>query len=101
MPRPRIDLDGVTLTDVANPYMPLAVFRHRTVEGLILLVPESADVLVAWDHVEAATIDLVRGEIRVRFHPEYVAKENWLRGARELVGDWLDRYQMSVPGQGV
>lgn len=91
--RPRIDLDGVTLTDVDNPYMPLAVFRFRTTDGLVLLVPESADVLVSFADIEHAALDLVRGELRIRFKPEYVAKQNWLRGARELTADWLDRYK--------
>jgi hypothetical protein len=90
--RPRIDLDGVTLSDVDNPYMPLAVFRYRTVEGLVLLVPESAEVLVPWRDIEEARLDLLRGELRIRFRPEVVARENWLRGAESVTGDWLDRY---------
>jgi hypothetical protein len=94
MQRPRIDLDGVTLIDEANPYMPLALFRYRTIEGLVLLVPESAEVLVEWKDVEAASLDLTRGQLRIRFKAEYVAKNNWLRGVRELAGDWLDRFQM-------
>src|SRR5688572_1422649 len=98
MQRPRIDLDGVTLMDVNNPYMPLAVFRFRTTEGLVLLVPESADVLIAWEHVEHAALDLLRGDLRIRFRPDYVATQNWLRGAHELTGDWLDRYTRTTSG---
>ncbi|MCK6546981.1 hypothetical protein L6R52_14120 [Myxococcota bacterium] len=94
--RPRIDLDGVTLTDVDNPYMPLAVFRWRTIEGLVLLVPESADVVIPFEHVEEAALDLVRGELRIRLRADYVATQNWLRGARTLVGDWLDRYRRTA-----
>ena len=84
MQRPRIDLDGVTLMDVNNPYMPLAVFRFRTTEGLVLLVPESADVLIGWEHVEEAALDFIHGDLRIRFRPEYVASQNWLRGAAEI-----------------
>src|SRR5262245_29822330 len=91
--RPRIDLDGVTLHDADNPYMPLAVFRYRTTEGLVLLVPESADVLVPFSEVEEASLDLAKGELRMRFSKAYLAKESWVRGARVLVGDWLDRYR--------
>lgn len=90
--RPRIDLDGIPLTDENNPYMPLAIFRHRTTEGLVLLIPESAEVLVEWAAVEAAAVDLATGAIRISFHPDYVAGQNWLRGAGTIVGSWLDRY---------
>lgn len=92
--RPRIDLDGVTLTDVENPYMPIAVFRHRTTAGLVLLVPESADVLVPFEHIEEATLDLASGELRIGFSAELVAREPWLRGARRVSGEWLDRVRL-------
>jgi hypothetical protein len=91
--RPRIDLDGVTLHDADNPYMPLAVFRYRTTQGLVLLVPESADVTVPFSDVEEASLDLVKGELRVRLSAAYLQRESWVRGARVLVGDWLDRYK--------
>lgn len=94
--RPRVDLDGITLVDEHNPYMPLAMFRYRTKEGLILLVPESADVLVEWKDVERAELDLAGGALRIRFRADYVAKNNWLRGVQELVGDWLDRFTKSA-----
>jgi hypothetical protein len=93
--RPRIDLDGVTLTDVDNPYMPLAVFRHRTVEGLLLLLPESAEVLVRWTDIEDARLDLAKGELSLTLRADYVKGQNWLRGARRITGDWLDRFVMS------
>lgn len=90
--RPRIDLDGIPLTDEDNPYMPLAIFRHRTTEGLVLLIPESAEVLVEWAAVQEAAIDLATGAIRISFERDYVQGQNWLRGARTIVGSWLDRY---------
>jgi hypothetical protein len=93
--RPRIDLDGVSLVDEKNPPMVIAVFRHRTTEGLVLLVPESADVLVPWEHVTETTLDLRAGTVKVVFVPEYVERQNWLRGARTLVGSWTDRFVMS------
>lgn len=98
--RARIDLDGVPLTDETNPYMPLCIFRHRTTEGLVLLIPESAEVLVKWVDVEEAIIDLAGGTVRVRFKPPYVAAQNWLRGAKTVVGHWLDRYVWGVAGEG-
>jgi hypothetical protein len=97
--RPRLDLDGVPLTDENDPYMPLCIFRHRSTEGLVLLIPESAEVLVRWGDVDEAAVDLANGSVRVRFKPEYVAGQNWLRGASTIVGQWLDRYVWGVAGE--
>jgi hypothetical protein len=94
--RPRIDLDGVSLVDEKNPPMVIAVFRHRTTDGLVLLVPESADVLVPWEHVTETVLDLRAGTVRVGLQPAYVERQNWLRGARSLVGTWTDRLVMSA-----
>jgi len=95
--RPRIDLDGVALSDPQNPHMVVAIFRYRTTAGLVLLVPESADVLVPWAAVEAASLDLRAGRVEVRLAASFVAKENWLRGAQLLVGRWTDRFEMTTP----
>jgi hypothetical protein len=95
MTRPRIDLDGVSLVDVTSPPMVIAIVRYRTVEGLVLLVPESADVLVPWEHVEEATVDLKAGRVTIAFAPAYVERQSWLRGARRLEGAWIDRLVMS------
>ena len=92
--RPRIDLDGVPLVDPAVPTMPLAIFRYRTTGGLVLLIPESADVSVPWEHVSSAEMDLVGGSVRVVFEPEYAAGQGWLRGATAIEGRWLDRHTM-------
>lgn len=93
--RPRIDLDGVALQDEKNPDMVVAIFRYRTTEGLLMLIPESADVLVPWSAIEAARLDLAGGALEVRFKEGYVGAQNWLRGARVLTGRWMDRYTMS------
>ena len=93
--RPRIDLDGVSLTDEQNSLMVLAIFRYRTTDGLILLIPESAEVTVAWSDIESADLDLRSGFLRIRLAESYVASQNWLRGARQLVGRWTDRLLMS------
>ena len=92
--RPRIDLDGVALQDEKNADMVVAIFRYRTKEGLVLLIPESADVTVPWSAVEEARLDFVSGQVVVRLAESYVRAENWLRGARVLTGRWLDRYTM-------
>jgi hypothetical protein len=92
--RPRIDLDGVSLADERNPHMAVAIFRHRTTEGLVLLIPESAELTVPWSAVEAAELDLKSGALRIRLAPTYVASRNWLRGAVQLVGTWTDRFVM-------
>ena len=95
MGRPRIDLDGVTLLDAASPNRPLAVFRYRTVRGLVLLIPESGDFVVAWEHVASSTLDLAQGELLIRFTPEFAAKSHWLGGATALRGRWIDRHTMA------
>ena len=97
--RPRIDLDGVDLNDPANPHMVVAIFRYRTTDGLLLLIPESADVLVPWSEVDEATLDLAGGAVRLRFKPGYIAQQNWLRGATTLVGRWTDRFTMQAPSR--
>lgn len=89
--RPRIDLDGVPLADPHNTLMPVVLFRHRTTQGLVLQIPESGEVLVPWEHIEAARVDLSAGRLEVTLSDELVKAQNWLRGAKHLVGEWLDR----------
>jgi hypothetical protein len=93
--RPRIDLDGVSLVDEAKPPMVVAIFRYRTAEGLALLIPESADVLVPWNEVVEASLDLQAGTVRVVLRPSYVERQSWLRDAKALIGSWTDRLVMS------
>ena len=77
--------------------MVLASFRYRTTEGLVLLLPESADMLVPWSSIEETTLDLKEGVVRVRFKDDYAASQRWLRGATLLVGAWTDRLVMTKP----
>jgi len=72
--------------------MVIAIFRYRTTDGLVLLIPESADVVVPWKSVKRANLDLSSGDLRVELDEGYVRGENWLRGATALVGRWMDRY---------
>jgi hypothetical protein len=92
--RQRIDLDGVTLSDPDGPAASVALFRYRTVEGLVLSMPESADIVVAWEHVESAELSLVTGKLTVRFTESYASGANWLGGVRALEGRWTDRLTM-------
>ncbi len=94
--RPRIDLDGVTLTDEDNPKMVIAVMRWRTKQGLVLLMPESGDFLVDWTDVASTSLDLQTGRVRIELVDDFVASQNWLRGAKVLVGDWIDRLQLDA-----
>jgi hypothetical protein len=94
--RPRIDLDGVSLVDADRPPMVLAIFRYRTADGLVLLIPESADVLVSWEHVEEAALDLKAGTVRIVLRSSYAERQNWLRSARTLSGSWTDRFVMDA-----
>lgn len=87
----RIDLDGVALVSEANPSTVLAIFRARTTEGVTLLIPESAEFTVTWEHIESAQLDLAKGDVRLGFTPAYVASVNWLRGSAALTGRWMDR----------
>jgi hypothetical protein len=87
----RIDLDGVALVSADNPSTVLAIFRARTTEGVTLLMPESAEFTVGWEHIESAQLDLARGDVSLSFHAEYVASVNWLRGSATLTGRWMDR----------
>jgi redox-sensitive bicupin YhaK (pirin superfamily) len=92
--RPRIDLDGVTLSVPDGPSAAVAVFRYRTVEGLVLSMPESVDIVVPWDDVEEAELSLATGRLRVRFSEPFAAKANWLGGVRLLEGKWTDRMKL-------
>ncbi|MCC6528092.1 MAG: hypothetical protein IT373_35925 [Polyangiaceae bacterium] len=92
--RPRIDLDGVTLSAPAGAGgagETLAVLRYRTLEGLVLAMPESADVRVGWGDLEAASLDLATGTVSLRFTAEFAARSHWLGGVRVLEGRWTDR----------
>lgn len=92
--RQRIDLDGVTLSDPDGPAAAVAIFRYRTVEGLVLSMPESADIVVAWDDVEHADLSLASGKLTVRFTESFAANANWLGGIRCLEGRWTDRLKI-------
>ena len=94
MARPRMDLDGVALVAAENPSTALAIFRHRTTDGLVFLMPESADFAVGWEHIDQANVNLMKGRIEVTFSKEYSASHNWLRGHTRLVGQWMDRFTM-------
>jgi hypothetical protein len=92
--RQRIDLDGVTLSNPDGPAAAVAGFRYRTVEGLVLSMPESTDIVVAWDDVESADLSLVSGKLTVRFTETYADNANWLGGVRALEGRWTDRLKI-------
>jgi len=97
-----MDLDGVTLHDAAGgDGHPLAVLRYRTTASLVLLIPEGADFLVAWDDLEQVHLDLRSGEVRVRIGESYAKSNHWLRGARELVGQWTDRCELDPESLGL
>lgn len=89
--RRRIDLDGVTLHDPNGPSATVALFRYRTVEGLVLSMPESADLVVPWDDVEQADLSLADGRLKLTFSEEFAKNSNWLGGLRSLEGRWTDR----------
>ena len=89
--RPRIDLDGVTLSNPDGPSAAVAIFRYRTVEGLVLSMPESADIVVPWSDIVGADLSLMSGTLTVRFREAFANRANWLGGVRTLEGRWTDR----------
>jgi len=89
--RPRIDLDGVTLSDPDGPAAAVAIFRYRTVEGLVLSMPESADIVVSWGDIDGADLSLADGKLKLSFSEAFATKANWLGGIRVLEGRWTDR----------
>ena len=92
--RPRIDLDGVTLRDPDGPAAAVAIFRYSTVEGLVLSMPESADIVVAWEHIAQANLSLATGKLSVSFTESFAVDANWLGGVRRLEGQWTDRMRI-------
>jgi hypothetical protein len=93
--RMRIDLDGVPLDDEDG--RTTAIFRYRTTAGLVLSLPESADVRVPLIDLAEAALDLVTGEVRLRFTDEAAPRHPWLGRARRLVGLWTDRALLTAP----
>jgi hypothetical protein len=85
----RLDLDGVELKDGNGRVV--CILRWRTVQGLVLRLPESVDVAVPWRLVTEATLDLAAGTARVRFVPDARSELSWLQSWTELNGEWTDR----------
>jgi hypothetical protein len=89
MERMRIDLDGVPLKDPQGRV--LCIFRFRTLEGLVLALPESIDVVVSWSAVAQAEVNLIDGKLKVVFSPTSPQCPRWLGEFDTLEGDWTDR----------
>jgi hypothetical protein len=93
--RMRIDLDGIPLDDEEG--RTTAILRFRTTAGLVLALPESVDVLLPWSDVAVASIDLVRGRVRLEVDGGAAARHSWLGAARVLTGVWTDRALLESP----
>lgn len=91
----RIDLDGVPLDDEDG--RTTAIFRFRTTAGLVLALPESVEVTVPFADLAGATLDLLGGQVIVRFTDEARARHRWLGAARTLTGRWTDRELLTSP----
>ncbi len=99
--RPRIDLNGVPLVNADKPDgATILIFRYRTTDGLIVLIPESADELIPWASVEAASLDLASGRVQGRVEPAFAQAHPWMRGAVRLEGQWTDRLAMTAEDVG-
>jgi hypothetical protein len=94
----RIDLDGIPLDDEDG--RTTAILRFRTTAGMVLALLESVDVTVPWADVEAATIDLVGGRVRVVIAEAARARHRWLGASRVLSGKWTDRELLSASPAG-
>jgi hypothetical protein len=91
----RLDLDGVDLKDGNGRVV--CILRWRTVQGLVLRLPESTDVTVPWKLVDSARLDLSEGSVRVAFKPEARKELSWLGTWTELNGEWTDRSVLEAP----
>jgi hypothetical protein len=91
----RLDLDGVALKDGNGRVV--CILRWRTVQGLVLRLPESTDVLVPWRLLAEATIDLGAGTARLRFAPNARQELPWIQSWTELNGEWTDRQLLDAP----
>jgi len=91
----RLDLDGVELKDGNGRVV--CILRWRTVEGLLLRLPESTDVLVPWKLLREASLDLAGGKARLVFNPGARKELSWLGSWSELSGEWTDRQVLAVP----
>lgn len=91
----RLDLDGVELKDGNGRVV--CILRWRTVQGLVLRLPESVDTIVPWRLVAEAALDLRGGTARVRFQPGAARELPWLQAWSELAGQWTDRADLEAP----
>ncbi len=91
----RLDLDGVELKDGNGRVV--CILRWRTMQGLVLRLPESVDTVVPWRLVAEAALDLQAGTARVRFHPGAARELTWLQSWSELAGQWTDRADLESP----
>jgi hypothetical protein len=91
----RLDLDGVELKDGNGRVV--CILRWRTVQGLVLRLPESVDTTVPWRLVAEATLDLQGGTAKVRFQPGAAKELTWLQTWSELAGQWTDRADLEAP----
>ena len=85
----RFDLDGIPLNDEDG--RTTAILRFRTVKGLVLALPESAEVTIPWSHLELAEVDLIKGEVHIRFAKDARPRHAWLGASHVLRGTWTDR----------
>lgn len=91
----RLDLDGVEMKDGNGRVV--CILRWRTVQGLVLRLPESIDVVVPWRLVSEAVLDLANGGVRLRFRPDARQELSWLQSWSELNGEWTDRQELTSP----
>lgn len=91
----RLDLDGVELKDGNGRVV--CILRWRTVQGLVLRLPESTDVTVPWRLVTQAALDLAAGTVQLRFQQDARKELPWLQSWTELNGEWTDRQQLAMP----
>jgi hypothetical protein len=91
----RLDLDGVEMKDGNGRVV--CILRWRTLQGLVLRLPESVDVIVPWRLLVEAGLDLAGGGVRLRFSPDARKELTWLQSWTELNGEWTDRQVLDTP----
>jgi hypothetical protein len=91
----RLDLDGVDLKDPNGRVV--CILRWRTMQGLVLRLPESTDVTVPFRLLAEAQVDLLQGTVHLKFTADARRELPWLQSTTELAGEWTDRLLRAGP----
>ena len=101
--RPKWRGESIAIGTASDPYEPAESHYQLTRRILQVLRDFENPVSITTKGVLVRRdVDVLKevsqvAEVRVTFSEAYVAGAHWLRGARELVGRWVDRMQFEGP----